>query len=124
MPYIGKILSVNYCYTRQGFLKSQARKWRDALALSVRVAGGRELKPPIRIYLTGYFRPKHRPDIHNLHKLIADGIQAGIEIDDVNFLFYDVATYVIREGDSYLRICLREATDADIPYEIRNLATL
>ena len=86
VPYFG-MLSVNrYKIPGTRVTRAEVRTWMDILASQVKGCGAR---PPIRVKVQGLFRTEHKPDIHNLHKVIGDAIEKGLGINDRHFVFDD-----------------------------------
>ena len=98
MPYIGKELSVNYYKVtgRGGRPTNKTRPevelWMDKLGTFIKeredylVFRGR----PLIVELTGYFQDGRHPDLHNLHKVIADALQSALGINDKYIRFRDL----------------------------------
>ena len=105
MPYIGGILSENsYKYLTKR-TKPYVRYWMRGLkekveALDVPKAGSYE----IRLY--GRFTDERStPDLSNLHKVIGDALEEGLQINDKHFRFIDEG-YSLGHFDPQLEITI------------------
>lgn len=84
-------LSVNHAYGRRHgrtFLKRDVERWRTQLAWQLRqhYHDVRALLPGRIVVSWQTFGPDgHRRDASNIGKVILDGVQAGLEIDDSAF---------------------------------------
>lgn len=93
MPYIGGCLSVNAMKivragrrTHRNF--PEVDDWMFELASKVEHLRGK-FKLPIRVRLFGKFRDNRHPDLHNLHKIIGDGLERGLGVNDKDILISD-----------------------------------
>lgn len=110
MPYIGRLLSVNY-YKIRGRNGVQTNKtepavelWMTELASKVR---GFQFGKTLTVELEGHFKDGRVPDLHNLHKVIGDALSTGLQRNDKNFEFVDLS-YGIGNVEPYLTIRLKE----------------
>ena len=90
-------LSINRYRTGRGIIRYEVQCWMDELAKIVGMmtrTSNIQFKPPIKIELELIAQDKRHPDIHNLHKVVADGISLGLEIDDKHFLFEDKSVII------------------------------
>lgn len=84
-------LSVNHAYGRRAgrtYLKRGPLRWRDSLAWQVRTEYHevrRHLPGRIVVSWQVYAPDGRRRDVSNYGKLILDGVQMGLEIDDAAF---------------------------------------
>ena len=94
IPYIGKDLSVNHCYTgrQRTMVKTHVRRWQMILEHMVR---GNILKPMPGIWhvrCDGYFKDgRSAPDLSNLAKVSLDAIAVALEMDDKDLRWHDGA---------------------------------
>ncbi len=93
MPYIGSHLSVNSMKivvrgrrTHRNF--EDVDDWMFKLASKVEYLRGK-LKIPIKVRLFGKFRDNRHPDLHNLHKVIGEGLEKGLGVNDKDMLISD-----------------------------------
>ena len=94
IPYIGSVISVNHAYIHGRFLRPAAKSWRDVLAMIVKMEMAEkeigDLTPPLTVMVEGRFRNwRSAPDLHNLHKLIADAVQMATRINDKHIRMAD-----------------------------------
>jgi len=93
MEYIGKQLSVNHYKVSGYHTRRDVQKWMDDLATMVTLlvcTQKLQVNPPLTVEIRGKFRDRRsRPDLHNLHKVIADALEAGLGIDDQHIGFRD-----------------------------------
>jgi len=93
MPYIGRVLSVNYYKVvgrggvKTNRTKPETERWMGELADKVR---GLPFGSNLTIKLFGKFRDERVPDLSNLHKVIADAVAEGLGVDDKDFKFVDL----------------------------------
>ena len=93
MPYIGKHLSVNdYKIPRTRKTRPDVELWMTALGNKVKAHKDLEYvgMQPVVVKLTGYFVDHRYPDLHNLHKVIADALAPALGINDKYLSFIDV----------------------------------
>ena len=93
MDYPGWSISKNGLWhggDRRRGLNPEAKRWREALAESVRMwllgNGIRAVCPPVHVEVGGrFFDRAHCPDMHNLGELVCDAVQDGTGISDQEF---------------------------------------
>lgn len=99
MDYFGE-LSINrmYIFDRRGRntnkVKPNVESWMEELGSKVKNGN---FKPPVQINVYGHFKDNRHPDIHNLHKVIGDGVKKGLSIDDKDYLINDIGFDVNNE---------------------------
>lgn len=91
MPYIGGVLSINHCYYRgTRRYKKAVVDWMGDLSLKSSYIALTFRQYPVIIRLTGTFKNHAAaPDLHNLHKVIADALAHGLGMNDQWFRFED-----------------------------------
>lgn len=112
MPYIGGVLSINAykVYDRKGKPTNKTRpivvNWMSVLTKKIKEHPEFESihHKDITVKLTGYFKDLRRPDLHNLHKIIADAIELAIEVNDKYVKFIDGDSLTIRNESPIIRI--------------------
>ena len=62
--------------------------WMFELASKVSHLKGK-LEIPVKVRLFGKFRDERRPDLHNLHKVLGDALERGLEVNDKDILISD-----------------------------------
>jgi len=93
--------TANHCYvtTRQGrrVLKKEAREYMDYVAALVK-ADAKPLPAEGLVVVEAFYFPpdNRRRDTDNVRKVLADGLAAGLGVDDSRFLWRDVDRVVDR----------------------------
>lgn len=108
MPYIGKALSVNYYKVmgkggrRTNKTRPEVEIWMQQLADAVKELAPPEMfGHPVIVSLWGEFRDERCPDLHNLHKVIADALESALGIND-RYVKFEDAGYVAGVGNPKL----------------------
>lgn len=57
-----------------------------------------EVTVPLTVKVLGQFRDGRHPDLHNLHKIIGDGLEKGLNINDKDMLIRDEG---VEEGHTF-----------------------
>lgn len=99
MLYIGSELSINHCYYRNTRrYKKRVVDWMAELAKKASRIPPVLRSTDVTIELSGTFKDKRSvPDLHNLHKVIADALANGLGLTtDVDFRFEDKGYVIIK----------------------------
>ena len=97
MPYIGRNLSENY-YKIVGRGGRRTNKTRPEVVLWMNQLADLVREHPdhaefygngIEVKLWGRFKDERCPDLNNLHKVIADALEAGLGVNDRHLRFID-----------------------------------
>jgi len=105
MPYIGGILSKNSYKRLNRSTQPFAKRWMKELADSTKSLDVPEADS-YSIQVHGLFTDERRPDIHNLHEIIADSLQRGLGKNDKYFVF-EPDTYELGFVDPCLIISIK-----------------
>jgi hypothetical protein len=88
MVYPGGVITENHAYGRNGkhsYMKAEALEWQNDLIVRVKSCGVHDWQLPLKIRIEGTFKNlRQMPDLHNL-KLLFDGIQKAIGLNDKHF---------------------------------------
>jgi len=89
MPYNKNLSSNSYKIVGRGGRRTNCTKpdvklWMELLADKIREEEDFYLfyGLPVKVKVDGYFLDNRRPDIHNLHKVIADAVEPALGIND------------------------------------------
>ena len=89
MVYLPAV-SVNRYKTKRGIVRSDVKRWMGELTWAIRLmaaAENIEWKAPLYVKIDGEFKDKRStPDLHNLSKVICDGIEEATEVNDRDYV--------------------------------------
>ncbi len=105
--------SKNAYKTRDGYIKSDVRRWMDDLAWMIS-AWSRSCKfewtPPLKVLISGTFKDKRAcPDVHNFIIVIADAIQEGLGINDRDYAIETVLPNIDPTVEPRIAITITQA---------------
>ena len=116
MSYIGGVLSENHYRGRRRdgnlFVRREARDWMEELGWKIKTAHIEDWALPLTVKCDGRFKNTHRqPDLHNLLKVICDGIEEVTGVNDKYYLTETGEATVDNTKEPVIFITISERAD-------------
>lgn len=109
--YYNPNCSKNAYKTRDGYIKSDVRRWMDDLAWMIAAwsrSCGVEWKAPIKVLISGTFKDHRVPDTQNFVDVVADAIQEGLGINDREYSIETIPPSVDGEVEPRISITVTQ----------------